>query len=158
MQPDIEMAKRGAQDAANWHLAWVLALGAGALAWPAVSGPTLGAALACATAPGVVGQVLRWRHTWITKALVAGAWPLGIGAAIALTGGPAGPLTPLAIAPVAAMATMDERRLVAAGAAAVAAVVAVAALAAAAGLLAPAPAMGPWLPLAALAAGAVGLA
>ena len=155
MEAEGDIAGAASRDAANWHLGWALMLGLGALAWPS-TGVTLG--LACAAAPGLIGQLLRWRHTWFSRTLVALNWPIGIGAAIALTGGTSGPLTALALAPVAAMAAADGRRLTALVAALTAAAVAVIALATASGLLDPPPAVGPWLPLAALAVDALGLA
>ncbi|MFI4933227.1 MAG: sensor histidine kinase [Caulobacterales bacterium] len=145
--------------ARNWHGAWLAAFGVCAVVWSAASGDEgVSVALACAAAPGVVGLILPWTNGWAAKALTAIAWPLGIGAALWLTGGIAGPLGALALAPATAAATLDDRRLIAVSAALTAAMVAAIALASAVGLAPLLAAGGLWLSLIALTAAGVGLA
>ncbi|HUO12185.1 MAG TPA: hypothetical protein VMU37_05455, partial [Caulobacteraceae bacterium] len=158
MPAGADIQKRAARDAANWHLGWGLALALGAATWPGGYQSTMGEALACAAAPGFVGQLVRWRAGGFSRLLVALAWPLGVGAAIAMSGGAGGPLLGLALAPASAMAAMDARRLLALGVALTLATTAGVAIASAAGFVQPAPTVGPWLPLGAISLAAVGLA
>jgi cell cycle sensor histidine kinase DivJ len=157
MAAGADIARRSAQAAANWHGAWTAALGLAAGAWLIAGDQAAGAALAAAAAPGVVGQLLRWRSDARVKSLVAVGWPLGVGAAMALSGGISGPLAALALAPAAAMTAIDGRRLIALGAALTASIIAGAALAAVAGFSAPYPAGAPWLWLFALGVSTMGL-
>jgi two-component system, cell cycle sensor histidine kinase DivJ len=153
---DAENQRRALRAAANWHAVWALALGVCALAWPAGDSLALNYALGAAAAPGFVGQLLRWSRGGGVKTLVALAWPIGCGAAIAISGGLAGPLAVLALVPAVAMATLDGRRYIALGAALTVATLAALALAPSAGGVA-AP-FGPWLPFTVLAMTVVGLA
>jgi cell cycle sensor histidine kinase DivJ len=155
---DAEIETRALKEAANWHAAWAAAFAIAALAWP-TDGVNLwlNYALAAASAPGFIGQLLRWRVPGGT-ALVALTWPLGIGVAIALAGGLAGPMATVAVMPAVAMATLNGRRFVALGAALTLAAIAVIALAANAHLLGAPPAGGPWLPLLVVMLCALGVA
>jgi cell cycle sensor histidine kinase DivJ len=152
--------RRALGAAAGWHALWAAALGA----WALIAGFDADAGrwppLLLAAAPGLVGQVLRapGGGGTMAKVLTGLAWPLGVGAAIALGGGLTGPFAVLAIAPAAAMATLGDRRFVALGAAVSAATVAVIALLTGAGLIASLPGSAPWQPLAMLAICAVGFA
>ena len=160
MGPESDIEARAARSAANWHGAWFAAFGLAALAWPnpAPGLPLISMALAAAAAPGAVGLMLFRRWGWGVKSLVALAWPAGIGAAMAMTGGLEGPMAVLALAPSAAMAAMDGRRLIALGAALTAAVVAAVVMAAGAGQIGPIPPGGPWLALLPTAAVTLGVA
>ena len=155
---DAEIETRALKEAANWHAAWAAAFAIAALAWP-TDGVNLwlNYALAAASAPGFVGQLLRWRVPGAT-ALVALTWPIGTGVAIALAGGLGGPMATLALMPAVAMATLNGRRFVALGAALTLAAIAVIALAANTHLLGAPPAGGPWLPLLVVMLCAVGVA
>jgi cell cycle sensor histidine kinase DivJ len=155
---DARIDRRARRAAADWHAVWLVAFGLCALAWPTPPNSDLGLALAAAAAPGLVGQLLRFGRGWLTTPLVIAAWPLGVGAALALSGGLAGPLAALAFAPAAAMTVLDGRRFIALGAALTLATMAAAVLAANVGLVEPAPASDPWLPLTIVALEAVGLA
>jgi cell cycle sensor histidine kinase DivJ len=156
MDADAKIEARALDAAANWHAVWALAFALCALGWPADESLTLNYALGAAAAPGFVAQLLRWRRGDAVKALVAVAWPLGVGAAIAMTGGLGGPLAALALIPAVAMATLDGRRSVALGAALTVAVLAAIALASGAHLIVGAGS--PWLPLTVLGLGVIGLA
>src|SRR5580700_7616992 len=101
---DVQIETRARRAAADWHAVWLVGLGLCALFWPTPPASDLNLALGAAAAPGLVGQLLRWRRGVVAKALVTVAWPLGAGAAIALSGGLSGPLAALALAPAAAMA------------------------------------------------------
>jgi cell cycle sensor histidine kinase DivJ len=159
MGPEAEIEARAARAAANWHGAWFAVLGLAALAWPNADNPPLvSLALAAAAAPGAVGLLLFWRRDWWVKGLVALAWPAGIGAAMAMTGGVVGPLAVLALGPAAAMAAVDGRRLIALGAAMTAAVLAAVVLAANAGEVGPTPAAAAWLALLVMGVTVFGLA
>jgi two-component system, cell cycle sensor histidine kinase DivJ len=153
-----ETIRRSARGGANWHLAWAVALGLAAFAWPFFDDAPIAPALAAAAVPGVVGQLLRLGPNGTVKLLVALSWPIGVGAAIALTGGASGPLIVLALAPASAMAAMDGRRLLALGVALTVATATGIVLATTAGLIQPPPTVGPWLPLGAVSVCAVGLA
>ncbi|HEY1753353.1 MAG TPA: HAMP domain-containing sensor histidine kinase [Caulobacteraceae bacterium] len=155
---DAETETRARREAANWHAAWAASFIVACLAWP-TDGVNLwlNYALGAAAIPGVLGQLLRWRTPGAT-ALLALAWPICIGAAVALGGGLAGPMAALALMPAAAMATLNGRRFIALGAALTLAAVAIIALAAVGGLLGAPPSGGPWLPLLVLILCAVGVA
>jgi two-component system, cell cycle sensor histidine kinase DivJ len=155
---DVQIEVRAFRAAADWHAVWLLGLGLCAVFWPTASGSDLHLALGAAAAPGLVGQLLRWRRGPVAKALMILAWPLGAGLAIGLSGGLTGPLAALALAPAAAMAALDGRRFIALGASLTLATVAVVALAASLGLGEPAVAADPWLPLAVISIEAIGLA
>ncbi len=155
---DVQIETRAYRAAADWHVVWLIGLGLCALFWPTTPTSDLNLALGAAAAPGLVGQLLRWRRGPAAKFLVILAWPLGAGVAIALSGGLTGPLAALALAPAAAMAALDGRRFIALGASLTLATVAVVALGAGAGLAAPAVATDPWLPLAVISIEAIGLA
>jgi len=157
-EADATIERRAARTAAGWHAVWAAALGACALAWTGLGDGHTGQALAAAAAPGLVGQLLRWRTGWATKTLIAVTWPAGMAGAIALSGGLGGPMTALAVAPIAAMATIDRRRYIALGAALTAAAIAAVALAQIRGLPLPAAPAGPWLALAAVAFAAIAFA
>jgi cell cycle sensor histidine kinase DivJ len=146
-ETDTLIDRRAGRAAAGWHAVWLAAFGLSAIAWTALGAGEVGLALAFAAAPGLAGQLLRGSISRGTKALVALVWPLGVGAAIALTGGLGGPMTALAIAPIAAMITLDRRRYLAFGAAFSAATIAIIALAPVLGLTLPAAPGGPWLAL-----------
>jgi cell cycle sensor histidine kinase DivJ len=156
MDADAEIEARALSAAANWHAVWALAFAICALAWPVDDSLTLNYALAAAAAPGLVGQLLRWMRGDAVKALTAVSWPLGVGAAIAMTGGLGGPLAALALMPAVALATLDGRRFIALGAALTIAVLAAIALASGARLIATDGS--PWLPLTVLGFAVVGLA
>src|ERR1700679_853132 len=94
---DVQIDARAYKAAADWHAVWLVGLGLCAALWPAPPYTDLNLALAAGAAPGLVGQLLRWRRARWTKALVVVAWPLGVSAALALSGGLAGPLTMLAL-------------------------------------------------------------
>ena len=155
---DVQIERRARVAAANWHAAWLLALGACALLWSSRTDSDLFGALAAAAAPGLVAQLLRLGGGRIATALTIAAWPLGVGAALALSGGLAGPLAALAFAPAAAMTVLDGRRFIALGAALTLATIAAAVLAASVGAIDVAPNVGPWLSLAVIAIETVGLA
>jgi cell cycle sensor histidine kinase DivJ len=155
---DVQAETRALRAAADWHVVWLIGLGLCALFWPTAPSSDLNLALGAAAAPGLVGQLLRWRRGAAAKALVILAWPLGAGVAIALSGGLTGPLAALALAPAAAMAALDGRRFIALGASLTLGTVAVVALGIGLGLGAPAVATDPWLPLAVISIEAVGLA
>ncbi|HVM98974.1 MAG TPA: HAMP domain-containing sensor histidine kinase [Caulobacteraceae bacterium] len=155
---DAQIDKRARRAAADWHAVWLLALGACAIAWPAPADSDLTGALAAAAAPGLVAQASRFGTGRLGTALTILAWPLGIGAALALSGGLAGPLAPLAFAPAAAMTVLNDRRFIALGAALTLATIAAAVLAANVGAIDVVPRVGPWLSLTILAIEAVGLA
>jgi cell cycle sensor histidine kinase DivJ len=158
-EADAEVEARALRAAANWHAAWGLAFALLAAVWPHADSSYLRLALASAAAPGLVGQLLRSRRRWLARTLAAIAWPLGVGAAVALSGGLGGPLAALALIPAAAMATLDGRRFIALGAALTAVAIIAVALMGNAGLVASAPvAAGPWLPLVAVSLAAIGLA
>src|SRR5690348_99760 len=109
--------------AANWHAAWTVALAAAAMASRLLGGDiVIAAALSAAAAPGLVGQALRWSAGGPPGALTLLAWPLGVGLAIAVTGGLTGPLAALALAPIGPLAMSRGGRLMAFGAALTAAV------------------------------------
>ncbi len=159
MKPEAGVAWRTVAAAANWHLAWFLALAFCALVWAATPAPRADAlALAAAAAPGALGLLLRWRQSAHIKILLALAWPLGVGCALYLTGGISGPMAALVLAPPAAMAMLDNRRLIAVDAALTAAVVAALALASGAGLVAAPFGDNAWLALISLTAAGLGLA
>ena len=153
-----ETIRRNARAGANWHLAWAVTLGLAAFAWPFFSDAPMAPALAAAAAPGLAGQLLRLGSSGFVKLLIALSWPIGVGAAIALTGGASGPLIVLALAPASAMAAIDGRRLLALGVALTIATAAGIVLATTAGSIQPPPAAGPWLPLGAVSVCAVGMA
>jgi cell cycle sensor histidine kinase DivJ len=155
---DTLIDRRAGRAAAGWHAVWLAAFGLAAIAWTALGDGDVGLALGLAAAPGLVGQLLRGSRSGGTKALVALAWPLGVGLAIALTGGLAGPMTALAIAPIAAMITLDRRRYLAFGAAFSAATIAIIALAPVLDVTLPPPPAGPWLALLVVAFAAIAFA
>jgi cell cycle sensor histidine kinase DivJ len=155
---DVQAEARAVRAATGWHAVWLLGFVVCALFWPVPINSNLNLALAAAAAPGLVGQLLRWNRGAAAKALVILAWPVGVGVAIALSGGLAGPLAALALAPAAAMAALDGRRFVALGGALTLATVAVVALTVGLGLTEPAGAGGPWLPLAVISIEAIELA
>ncbi|HEY2709575.1 MAG TPA: HAMP domain-containing sensor histidine kinase [Caulobacteraceae bacterium] len=148
---DVQIDARARRAAADWHAVWLLAFAICAVGWQAPPQTDLTAAFAAAAAPGLVGQLLRWSGGRIANFLVVLAWPVGIGAALALSGGLAGPLAALALAPAAAMAALDGRRYIALGAALTLATVAAVVLGANAGQIDVPVTAGPWLPLAMLA-------
>jgi cell cycle sensor histidine kinase DivJ len=158
LSADAEVERRAAHAAANWHALWALVLGLTALAWPSIEGVAVSQALAAAAAPGVVGQLLRWRSGWGVKSLLAVAWPVAVSFAIALTGGLTGPLTVLALMPAAAMTALEGRRLIALGAALTTASLIAIALLSKAGMVGAPPPPAPWLPLLVVAICTVGLA
>ncbi len=155
---DAIIERRAASGAASWHAAWFVGFALAAIAWMALGDAQSGEALAAAAAPGLIGQVLRRRRDPAARFVVALAWPLGVTAAIGLSGGLGGPLTALAVAPLAAMATLDRRRFVAFGAALVAASVAALAVAPIAGVDLLSAAAGTWVALVAVAFAAIGFA
>jgi len=155
---DVQIDARAYRAAADWHAAWLVALGLCAAFWPAPPNTDLNLALAAAAAPGLIGQLLRWRRGWWATALDIVAWPLGVATALGLSGGLTGPLTILALAPAAAMTALDGRKFIALGVALTLASIAVVALAAGVGLNDAPVAAGLWLPLAVTAIAAVGLA
>jgi cell cycle sensor histidine kinase DivJ len=155
---DVRIEARAFRAAADWHAVWLVGLGFCAICWPTPPTSDINFALGAAAAPGLVGQLLRWRRGPVAKALTILAWPIGAGLAIALSGGLTGPLAALALAPAAAMAALDGRRFIALGASLTLATVAVVALAASLGLGEPSISTDPWLPLAVLSIEAVGLA
>src|ERR1700693_6065020 len=110
---DVQIETRAYRAAADWHAVWLVGLGLCAGFWPTAANSNLNFALGAAAAPGLVGQLLRWRRGAAAKALVIIAWPIGAGVAIALSGGLTGPLAALALAPAAAMAALDGRRFIA---------------------------------------------
>ena len=159
MTSEADIEARATNGAANWHLAWALALGLAALAcWWLGLPPDVSLGLGAAATPGFIGQLLRVRRSRWIAGLVAIAWPIGVGGAIALSGGVGGPLAALALGPAAAMATLGSRRPLALAATLTAATVTAVAFASAAGLIAPAAAGGPWIPLATLTVAGFGLA
>ena len=159
MTSEADIEARAAKGAANWHLAWALSLGLAALiCWWSGSSQGVSLGLAAASAPGFVGQLLRLSRAGWVAGLAAVAWPVGVGAALALGGGVGGPLAALALGPAAAMATLSSRRPLALAAALTGATVTAVALASAAGLIAPVAASGPWVPLAAISLAGFGLA
>ncbi len=155
---DVQIETRAFRAAADWHAVWLVGLGLCALFWPTAIDSNLNYALGAAAAPGLVGQLLRFTRGGVAKALVILAWPLGVGAAIAISGGLTGPLAALALAPAAAMAALDSRRFIALGVSLTLGAVAVEALAANLGVTHAAVASDPWLPLAVISIEAVGLA
>jgi cell cycle sensor histidine kinase DivJ len=155
---EAEIEERTLRGAANWHLAWAIALGVCALAWPHADDLSLNYALGLAAAPGVVGQLARLPGARWLRLFVLLSWPAAIGAALAMTGGLAGPLASLALMPAAAAATLSGGRFIAIGAALTAATIAAIALGANAGLIRPPAVPGPWLPLTLVAISAVALA
>jgi cell cycle sensor histidine kinase DivJ len=155
---DVQIEARAFRAAADWHAVWLVGLGLCAVFWPTPPGSDLHLALGVAAAPGLVGQLLRWRRGAVAKTLMILAWPLGAGVAIALSGGLTGPLAALALAPPAAMAALDGRRFIALGASLTLATVAVVALATNLGLGEPSVSADPWLPLAVISIEAIGLA
>jgi cell cycle sensor histidine kinase DivJ len=155
---DTLIDRRAGRAAAGWHAVWLAAFGLSALAWMVLGASGSALALALAAAPGLIGQLLRVSVSRGTKSLVALAWPLCVGAAIALTGGLGGPMTALAIAPIAAMITLDRRRYLPFGAAFSAAIIALIALTPLLGLTLPAPPTGPLLALLVVAFAAIAFA
>ncbi|HLY79190.1 MAG TPA: hypothetical protein VKQ70_07435, partial [Caulobacteraceae bacterium] len=110
---DVQIEACAFRAAADWHAVWLVGLGLCAVLWPTPAGSDLNFALGAAAAPGLVGQLLRWRRGPVARTLTILAWPLGAGLAIALSGGLTGPLAALALAPAAAMAALDGRRFMA---------------------------------------------
>jgi len=155
---DVQIDARAYRAAADWHAAWLVGMGLCAAFWPAPPYTDLNLALTAAAAPGLAGQLLRWRRGWWAKSMVIAAWPLGVAVALGLSGGLTGPLTVLALAPAAAMTALDGRKFIALGVALTLASIAVVALADSVGLNDTLVAAGPWLPLAVTAIEAVGLA
>ncbi|HEY3799824.1 MAG TPA: HAMP domain-containing sensor histidine kinase [Caulobacteraceae bacterium] len=156
MDAEADIATNAAGAAANWGALWAIAFALATIGWSSAgAAENVVAALAAAGAPGVVAQLLRLRHGFVTRAFVALAWPLGVGWAIGQTGGLGGPLAALALAPAAAMAALDGRRLIAFGAAMTGAVMVALLLNPHA---APADTGGPWLPVLAVAVSAIGFA
>ncbi len=108
------------QGALRWHLVWggvvLAAMAFLALAFGGLPGPVWLALLAGA-APGVLGQLLRYRDDETLRMLALGGWTLGCGLAIGLTGGISGPLALWCAAPLAAAFALDRRKQVSGGAA-----------------------------------------
>jgi cell cycle sensor histidine kinase DivJ len=158
-EADARIERRAARGAAGWAFGWLVAFGLAAIGWTAAGAPQAGLALAWAAAPGLVQQLLRWRSGAVARTLVAVAWPVGVGAAIWLSGGLGGPMTVLAVAPIAPMLALNRRRLLALSATLSAVAAAAIALAPILGEAAPAvPAAGPWLPLATVVVTGIGIA
>ena len=158
MASEADIADRPMQAAAAWHASWAVALGLAAVAWLGAGQTAAATALAIAAAPGLVGQLLRWRSGGAVRVVLVLSWPIATAAALALSGGVSGPLAALALAPAAAMTALDGRRLIALGAALGVASIAAVALADAAGLALGFAAPAPWLSLIALGSVVVGLA